>query len=369
MHNENGCSKFHVFLMVASAGLFLGLACISYYPQAPFCLLGGLITLALLKTHRILTTPLMVGFLCGGAVIAFSALVWIYPDFRMFWRQITLGGEGSGNTYPLTRIGIFTLNGGAVNLLISLELCAVTAIIILAARLSSCRMERALFAGFVPTCFVWVVYSTPAMAMCAYSIAPLALVVLIGRLRGKWIKKTGFVALFGLIFVGLLRQSLVGWTLYKQWNARDYAQINSSIHRLNLGKGKIAVSQSGWLALRQESSFEILHLMPTRGQGVSFHNRSMALRDSERIREFSAFIIDKSLLPELRRDYPGFDAEITSGRLIPSGAISMPFSPTLRSPAAPYDLVIFLRNVSSLRKKSESFLSTQADAIRWRAQG
>lgn len=324
------------------AGLCVGLSCMAYYPQAPFYLAGGLLGVFLLWYWDVMKINELVCFLFGGLLVFLSALVWIYPDFDQFFKQLNAGAELRQTTSAL-HLNPISRGAGLLDILSVVELFFVTICIVIAIKLAKSRAEKAVFFACLPPCFVWILYSTPGMAMGAFAIAPLALIQIIREARNLYLKRSAMVAVFALILAAIGLQVLGGQALALQWTSRDYNYVTRSVDALDLGTGKIGISQSAWLALRAKTNYDQLHVMQTEASGLAYANRSRVLRDPANLHEFSAFIFDQEAVESLRKDYALFDRAISSGEFEVIGVICPDFTPAIRAPKGPYNLVVYGR--------------------------
>jgi len=339
--------KYRTVILIF-AGLLVGVACLTYYPQAPFYLTGGLYCVVLLGRWKIFDLNDIVMFLMGGAVVLLAAIVWVYPDFSRFFQQLMLTNAEQSIKGLYLHLSPFNRGMSAIDLLSAFELILVICFISLAIVVTRSRIEKAIFLACVPPCFVWTIYSTSGMAMIAFAIGPMALIQILRESDRLWFKRIAQAAIVFLIFSAIGRQALIGDALLAQWNSRDYNYVSRSISTMNLGPGKVGISQSAWLGLRGTTGQGDLHLMMPKSAGLPYSNRSKVLYGVSHLDEFSAFVVDADSVQQLRSDYRLFDKAISSGQFTVIGHIKPDFIPALRAPKGPYNLVVYRRRETAL---------------------
>lgn len=344
---SNGSRKY---LLQFGAGVSATLACITYYPHAPFALLaltGAALFLAGWSPSKGL--PLRTaGYVIGGVVSGALFLWWLLPNYEYFHKQVLSFGDEhylqfENLFWPLRSLVSPSSMADWVALI---EHLVVVALAIAAfCNLKDARWRAAAWVAVV-MCGPVMLYRKPTMDVAGGIFGVIVLAGLASQARLKVSRLAGCAALWLLAAAAVVRFGLLGYTTYAQADRRSYAIFEDRLREaLGPEHGKIASSQFTWLALREEKGRGEFNFIAKYGD-PSYDYRSTALRTREGVESHSHIIVAKAFDGLIREHYPEMQAALDDGTFVKQADVEMP-GPALPWSGAPiYECVIY-RNTRS----------------------
>ncbi len=340
------------------AGLFASLACICYYPQSPFVLIGILL-IALPSSRKEFKS--FGWFLAGSSLVLVAVIIWIGVYWDYFYSQVIDLGH---KYYPSALSGLVpasVLNSlpsvsrskGLINNLAWGEFVGLFALTVHVAIKNFrenqflTRLSLAALAGLAPIFFI--PYPEPLMLLHG---AVLGLYILAVSWQPSNTSLTNLciaTTLSILAMVSSLKTVTMLSVVELEKSARSYAPIEGGITATVCKPGKIGFTQRAWLALRKTHGVDDIHFMVDYlASPQCTELRSLVLRDSKYLPEFSYFVIEHAQLERLQTAYPLLRGAIESGEFVELARITAPKLNISITKSEPYNIVIFGRKPSRL---------------------
>ena len=339
------------------AGVFAALACICYYPQSPYVLLGILFLTFPLSRNELKSFG---WFLAGSGLVLSGWATWIGIHWDFFYAQMIEIGRKYYTGSPLAS----ALNSNAQQVehasylkrLISniawIEFGLLTCLTVFVSFKNFrgtdkflLRIALAGLAGLVP--LVIVPYPQPILLVHG---AVLGLFILAISWRPLSISVRNAVipaTLLVLVVIASLKTVLMLSVVEVEKTARSYAPIERQIAALVSKPGKVGFTQRAWLALRKSRGPDDLHFMVDYlASPQETDRRSLVLRDAKYLPEFSYFVVEHAQLEQLQAAYPLLRTAIESGKFVELARITAPKLDYSITKSAPYDLLVLGRKPS-----------------------
>ena len=333
------------YLLQFGAGVSATLACITYYPHAPFALLaltGAAVFLAGWSPLKGL--PLrIVGYAIGGILSGAVFLWWLLPNYEYFHKQVLSFGDEhylqfENLFWPLRSL---VSPSSIADWIALVEHLVVVALAIAAfCILKDARWRAAAWVALV-MCGPVMLYRKPTMEVAGGIFGIIILAGLASQVRWKVPRLAGYAALWLLAAAAVVRFALMGYTAYAQSDRRSYAIFEQKLRDvLGPEHGKIASSQFTWLALRREKGPGEFNFIAKHGD-PSYDYRSTALRTRESVESHSHIIVARGYEEMVRQHYPEMQAALDDGIFVKVAEIEMP-GPVLSWSGAPiYDCTVY----------------------------
>lgn len=334
------------------AGLFLGVACVAYYPSGPFVLIAGFIGTSLSRPSA---RRMALAQFIGGAVILLLFILYVSPAWHDFFAQEL----GTGHHYftlehllmPLTGLFVAPEHGSWQGPFRFIMMAWEAALVAIACGLLLWKVPSGPARGYAWAALVLLplfpLMGTPVTLVAAGIFFVLALASSASMAVPRNVARIAVAGIVVLALVGFAKVSALALVSYLQRNGRDYAAVSAQLDRLIVEPGRVGVDRAEWLALRPRLGREDLHWMMQSEYYEDFIFRSMVLRGPNASQNFRYLVLEpKRTLDTIARDYPGFRADIAAGRWRQIGRVTLPFRSLPLARNAPYDMIVYRRSGS-----------------------
>jgi hypothetical protein len=333
------------YLLQFGAGVSATLACITYYPHAPFALLAltGAAVFVAGWSPLICLPQRIAGFAIGGTLSGVLFLVWLLPNYSYFHKQVlSFGGEHYFQFENLLWPFRALLAPASMADWIALveHLIVVSLALGIFWILKDARWRAAAWIALV-MCGPVMLYRKPIMDVAGGIFGVIILAGLASQVRLRLPRLAGYAVLWLLAAAAVGRFGLFGYSAYAQADRRSYAIFKERLHEaLGPNHGKIASSQFTWLALREEKGRGEFNFIAKYGD-PSYGYRSTALRTREGVETHSHIILAKGFDSLIREHYPEMQSALDDGTFVKQAEVEMP-GPALPWSGAPiYECVIY----------------------------
>lgn len=351
----------------ALAGAFLALACVTYYPAAPFVAAAGIVGIV---SSFARDRARIVCFAAGGAVIGVAWGTYFFSHFQQFHAQLLAANRADtyfslGNILKWASLSIHDPK----RTISTLEICAVFVFVLISLKRArgDVRVAAVQLLILAIPLFVYAKIRNAIIFMpfAVYMLTLLAERQLQGRKDGGYLawmrdpKDHPYAppALCFLAAIALLQVASLGTAAWLERPARHYARFESNLLGMVDTRKTFGVDQRAWLALREKVSATNLHLMDGCHSPQTVSLESSALMASDAPDHFDYLLI---LPGALDRDdlacYPALNAALRRGDYALLG-VATPYgnSPESGSPAgrqaaeaAPLSVQVWRRKSAAL---------------------
>ncbi len=329
------------------AGFSLGVACLSYYPMAPFALAAGFLGLPWRTRPQL---KQLATFLAGGATSLSLMLLYIGSQWLFFIGQMSTTGA---SYFSWTRLLAPILNvikpiDGSMRLM-SVETAVVLCLSIVIAIYGVSEPSRLYARRAIIMALPYFIFGTPTTMIVA---GVLFIIALSASAASSTEKQIGFlklstaarVALVAVALLGCVKVCLISVSAYLQRSARNYAEVSRQLNALVRPPGKAAIEQSAWLALRPHFDDGSLHLLINSESPQEYVFRSLILRGPDAGDRFTYVVIKQGQLSPFLRDYPGFRKAFGEGVFHETGHVTLPCRNLPMAHCPVYDLIVYKRD-------------------------
>jgi hypothetical protein len=334
-----------------AAGVCATVAGITYYPHAPFALLaltGAAVILA--GRSPLAGLPARISaYLVGGLLSGTLFLLWIVRSYYYFHKQVLAFGDEhyfrlSNLLWPVT--SLFQPEN-IIDWVAVAEHFVVILLAVTAAAVLKDRRWRAVAWVALVMCGPMFLYRKPIMDIAGGIFGVFVLAGLAAQAGNKLHRRIGYVVLLFFSAGAFARFALLGYTAYAQADRRSYAAFEEKLRQaLGPTHGKIASSQTAWLALREEKGRGQFNFIAKYGD-PSYSYRSTALRTREGVESHTHIIVASGYEQMIRDHYPEMQSALEDGTFVKVTEIVMP-GPALPWAGAPiYDGTVY-RNTKLL---------------------
>lgn len=313
-------------------GLSLGLACIAYYPIAPFVLVAGLLNY---YPDKLRAGRNLAAALGGGGVVAVAFLAYIAQCVSCFFHQVIVTGVSEYLSISNLWFMFRELPNNLLGVLSLLEVLALVGLCAYYLRQPDKRSFGVMLAVLIAPVFV---YARPSQAALPIILCLVDMAAGDLRQARSMLRFTvGIMAIVGAAKIGMM-----ALTAYVQRDGRDYRHVAAALDRLTFGPDDVIVmTGQAWLALRPRTNRDQLHHLIDADIPDAFISSSKILFDDKLIDRLRYAVVVDGKVDTVRESYPMIDRMFASGVLKLAFQVKPPFLDLPWARTSPYHLLVF----------------------------